>query len=83
MLSSLLLLQQQDQDAPSLEETLCLLLLLLLHACPAFHPVILRTIWRNLQAIASNEGGFREVKLVRTVARPDEVQLLLYLLCHI
>ena len=57
-----LLFQWHDQDAPDLQETLHVLLMFLLHACPAVHPVILRTIWRNLQAIASNKRGFTEVK---------------------
>ena len=57
-----LLFQRHDQDAPDFEEALHVLLVLFLHACPAVHPVILRTSWRKLQAIAGNEAGFTEVK---------------------
>lgn len=57
-----LLFQRHDKDPSDFEKALHVLLMLFLHTSPAIHSVILRTLWRNLQAISSNKGRFTEFK---------------------
>lgn len=57
-----LLFQGHDQNSSNLEKTLHVLFMLFLHTSPTVHPIILRTIWGNLQAIANNKGGLTEVE---------------------
>lgn len=57
-----LLLQWHDQNASDFEEALHVRLVLLLHAGPTVHAVILGAVRGDLQAVASNKGGFTEVK---------------------
>lgn len=61
-----LLLQRHDQDAPQLQQVLHVILVFLLHAGATVDAVILAALWRDLQAVAHDEGRLTELKPAQT-----------------